>query len=290
MEEKGKFLNEGKYQKVKKGLIVVAIVVILIGLTLGGGLIFKGISQMSSVSKAQKLEESQQPEKLATMQAIAEKEKLALETQITDLETQIKDLTAKERKLKVANIDLQALKSKEFIDNRGFTDKYNEYSKQINLNNLTSRELFHQKGDLESELNSAKFKLEKGNFDISAEDLKLENEYNETKYSIEKTKGTAYIIPGVFIIVASFGIAGYILFIAFGRNVAGFVIQGARPIVKETIEEVVPEVGKAFGGAIKEMTPTMKEVVKEVAPMYGDVAKEISRGIKEGLKDEDKQE
>ena len=100
-------LNENNYQKVEKGLIIIAIIIILCGILGGGYLIKKGIDKMSSAGQ-----ENTAVSKTARL-AVLNTELNAITSKISELETEIKKLVRE--------------KTKVFSEGSGFSDKYYEY-------------------------------------------------------------------------------------------------------------------------------------------------------------------
>lgn len=86
------------------------------------------------------------------------------------------------------------------------------------------------------------------------------------------------IFPGFIIMVIGVTVGSKILVMANGRGIAGFFTQSAVPVVKETIEEIAPTIGKV-----------KKDMIDTVSPSIGKATEEIARGIKKGLADQDKE-
>lgn len=97
MENKKEYLNEERYQKNKKKITIVAVLVLIIGLLVGGGLIFTGLKKNQ--------ESKLNPEQITSVQ-----------TEIDDYQIQLSSLRAQ--------------KSQEFMANQ-FSEKYYNLENQI---------------------------------------------------------------------------------------------------------------------------------------------------------------
>ena len=90
MENK-KFLNEERYQKNKKKITMVAILVLIIGLLVGGGLIATGISKQRKInSNYSQNSKAKLTKQLATEKQNLENSKATLEIIINRLKSIIK--------------------------------------------------------------------------------------------------------------------------------------------------------------------------------------------------------
>lgn len=131
--EKKEYLNEENYQKSKRKIIVIAVLIALMGILVGGGLIATGIIKSSN--------------------AVTEEEtgrtKEVIQTEIDQLDEEL--------------IPLKAKKNQEFKAN-GFSEEYYRLDNEISKKEEKITELKSELWKTESGYNSAKDKIEKSKY------------------------------------------------------------------------------------------------------------------------------
>ena len=286
MNEKKEYLTEENYEKGKKKIKTIALVILIVGVLIGGSLIVTGLvkqgntnSQYSEESKANKAEQLE-----------AEKQKLTEELD-TEKQNLITSKTALEDKIKPVEDEIKKLEREPFT---GFNDAYyaredrieeleksiERDKKSINVIDDALDESFDHCSFSEAKNNtytskycSLKNQVTKKNAEIAGLDL----EFSDFNKDFNSFGSIPFYMFGGIIIIGSCMISLSIFMIAKRREIIAFTAQQVMPVAQEGMEKMAPSIGKA--GA---------SIAKEMAPAYGSIAKEISKGIKEGLKDEEK--
>ena len=292
------FLTEENYERGKKKLRMIAIIVLMVGLLGGGSLITIGIL------KQNKTNSNYSEESIKKLQNDIAIEKVNLETKKTELEGK------RDEALKAEKQNLESKKQE--LTTKGI--KYNNFAKydegdSYDLKVITNvlDPSFNYCAFDEYEDNSITKEyciLSNGRDDdsknISIIDMALSNDcirggednvytshycslVNEldSKTDFNKEFDSYDSIPfymfGGFVIIVSCMIAGSIYMTTKHREILAFQAQQVMPIAQEGMEKMAPTIGK-----------TGASIAKEMAPAYGEIAKEISKGIKDGLSKDDK--
>lgn len=269
MNEK-KYLNEENYEKGKRKVKLIALIVLVVGLCIGGGLIVKGLSTQNSVNS--KYSEKNK----ADLQQKLETEKQNLISQKTELEKEIKTKTDTiQEQINTLNTKLANLKaqqSTEFHAN-GFSEKY--YSLESEINSINN-EIKTLKSNIQNENTSTDIidkalddsfdycKLEAKSNSYTANYCSIKNQINnltDFNKEFDSFDSIPFYISGAFIIIVSCMISGSIYAFAKRRELVAFTTQQVMPVAKESIDEIAPTLGNAAG--------------------------EIAKGIKNGLKDDE---
>lgn len=256
MEEK-KFLNEEKYQKTKKKITRISLIILIVGVIIGGGLITTGLMKQSKVNS----QYSEESKTNISQQLEIEKQNI------------IKTKTELEGKIKPVEDQIKALQREPFT---GFNDEY--YARQDKIeeleksitNDKTSIEVIDDA--LDESFNHCKFNEAKNNVYTSkycSLKLQLDDISNDFNKSFDSHGSIPFYMFGAFIIIASGMISFVIYMYAKRREVLAFGAQSVVPVAKEVVEDVAPTIGKAG-----------KTIAKELAPGLGSIAKEVSQGIK----------
>ena len=206
------YLTEESYQKSKSKLKVVIFIIILVGILIGGGLIYLGIYRMN-------------PNRINTLTTELETEK----QNIVDLK---KTLTEKN---KPVTDEIKKLEREPF---KGFTTEY--YERQDKIAELKDS----IKTDTKT-LEDIDHVLEYGcTFNHNTSLNKYCNVYND----LEKANNKFYSIPfymfGAFVIIAAFMMTLPLTFTLKGREITSFMAQQNMPIAKESVEKMGPSVAK----------------------------------------------
>lgn len=211
------YLNEEKYQKTKGKISIVAIIILIIGLVLGGSLIFLGINKINeNNSKYSDDNKSLLEEKLS-------KEKVKLESKKQELidkgivydsfadyeDGEVYDLYII---TKVLDPSFNSCAFEEYNDN-DLTEEYCELKEEI------------------KEFNSD-FNKKSGSF-----------------------ASIPFFMFGGFIIIGTLMISGFVYLIFKRREIAAFTTQQIMPVAQEGVEKMAPSIGvvaKEVTSGIKE--------------------------------------
>ena len=232
--EQPKYVNESNYQKGKKTLKIIGITIIIIGLLIGGALIFHGINTMNKKNEENKENEILNEQKLSV-----------LKSELNILEQELETLQIN---LSKAEIEKQKI----FVEDQGFSDRYYQKEEEIN------------------QLNKERFSKMKEKNNKETEIWELENNFGSFSSLSNTSTGLFSIFPGVFVIIASLIIGGSILLAVHQRNILAWQVQSVLPVAEETIEKVSPTIKKVgeelsplYGTIAKEITKGIKEGIKD---------------------------
>lgn len=293
MEKKKELLTEENYERGKKKIKKIALIILIVGILLGGTLIVTGLvkqgqtnSQYSEESKNNKKEQLEREKQQLTQALDSEKQNLLASK--TTIENKIKPVEDEIKKLEREQTDV--------FMNGGFSARYYEIEDKIeDLKESTKSDknsLSVIEDALDESFDHCSFSEAKNNTYTSkycslknqvskkdAEIAGLDLEYSDFNKEFDSFDSIPFYMFGGFIIVASGMISFAIYMFAKRREIMAFTAQQVMPVAQEGIEKMAPTIGKA--GA---------SIAKEMAPMYGNIAKEISKGIKEGMQDKNKNE
>ena len=212
------YLNEERY-KTKNKLSIIALIVLVIGLSIGGFLIYTGITR-GSKSKIDELK----------IKLAEEKNNLLLSK------------SSIEENIKPINYEIKKLEREPF---KGFDKAY--YERQDKINELKSS--IADDNSLLAVINSV---LDERNNNCHFEETNINtytSKYCAVKnklYDISETDNSfTYYMFGGFIIFTTIIISNFIFITSRGREITAFYAQQSMPIVKEGIDEITPSVSKA---------------------------------------------
>ena len=248
--EKKEYLNEERYQKNRKKLATVSIIVLIIGCIIGSSLIVIGATKIKNVnSKYSSDSQAELTKQIETEKEKLEKRKEELEEQGIKYNVIAKYTDGKEYELRLIT---------DVLDPSFGHYKFDEYQN----NSITAKYC----------------------------SLMLQNDEYKSGYnkSHEISKSIPLFMFGAFIIITSVMYAVAIYMTSKRREIMAYHAQEIMPIAQEGMEKMAPSVAKVGKEMAKEMAPVYKDIAKDMAPTYGEIAKEIAKGIKDGMKDEDK--
>lgn len=257
MEQK-EYLSEATYQKNKKKITTLALIIFLIGLVIGGGLITFGIIKTNELKA----------ENAAKIDEIKASQSGRTEAQI---QTDIDETQAKMEALDTEINNLRSQQQQAFMDN-GFDDTYYELDRQIN-----SKE--NERLTVQRDLSG--YKLELQQVEAGFNDHEIEQQ--EAKNKISESKYVPFYMIGGFVIVAAVMVALVVYMMAKRREIMAFQMQQVMPVAQEGITKMAPTVGKAAGTVMENMGPAASKAM-------GSIAKDIASGIKEGLRNDPSQD
>lgn len=198
-------LSEENYQKGKKKIMFIALTILIIGLLIGGSLIFTGIKNQSDVNSNYSREsKSSLSEQLTTEKQNLENRKLELESKgITyDAFTEYDEREAYELKVITEVLDPSI--------NYCLFDEYK--------NNTSTLRYCSLKNQLDN----------------------ISDDFNKKFDSFGNIK---FFMFGGFIIIATFMISGFLFLFGKRREITAFTAQQIMPVAKEGIEEMAPTLG-----------------------------------------------
>ena len=212
-----KYLSEEKYQKNRKKISVVALIILIVGLLLGGSLILLGITKINNVNSEYSDNNKE------TISAKLEVEKTKLEN--------------KKEELKSKGIEYDAFADYEdgevydlYIITRVLDPSFDSCAFDEYSDNDLTEEYCELKEELEE----------------------LERGFNKKFSSVASVP---FFMIGGFVIFATLIISGSIYMITKRREIAAFTTQQMMPVAKEGIEEMAPSIGavaKEVASGIKE--------------------------------------
>ena len=221
MEEKKEFLTEENYERAKKKLMKLTLIIFLGGILLGGSLIITGIVKTNEAKKQNNQQEQQ--EQVNTTRSTTE-----IQADIDKVQAEIDDLEYESGKI--------------FRD-EGSSDNYYEKQKEMSAK---EREL----AKLEDELLDV---TKKENDEI------FNKAVGKAKQAVSTYKYVPLLIIGSSIISFCSMVALIVYIFGKRRELAAFTTQQVMPIAQEGIEKMTPTVGKATGTIAKEISKGIKE-------------------------------
>lgn len=223
MSEK-KYLNEENYQKTKKKIIRIALIVLIIGLFIGGGLISIGIRKQISINNK-----------------YSENNKQVLKDKITVEEKKLKDI-------------------KKSLEDKGI--KYNAFTRYDEGESYDLKIVSEALNPNYNKCNSNEYIVNSLTKDYCSYQNEL-NKITEHNKSFEKSNIVPYYMFGAFIIVATIIISISIYTSAKGREIAAFAIQQGMPLAKESIDEMTPTIAASAGDIAKSIKKGLNDADKE---------------------------
>ena len=227
--DKKEYLNEEWYQKAKKKITKISLIILITSVVLGCGLISAGfLLSKNSTEEAERINK----EKYETAKKESQDRIDKANARIEEIKKEIETLKQK------YNAKSQECDSLDMHDT-------NWYAK-VNQCNREARDISSQIDELESEQR----KLENGNYTVY--------------YDLKKPKDYTYLcfvgggVIGLGIIVALF-----FYLIAKGREIRAYTIQQNMPVTQETIEKMTPTVADSVGEVAKGVASGIKEGITE---------------------------
>jgi len=224
---KKEYLTEENYQRTKRKISKIALIILLIGILIGGSIITVGIIKQSKINYKYSEENKEKVSKKL------EKEKQNLLNKKAELEAKGIKYNSFVSYTDGEAYDLYIITN--VLDpsfDRCFSDEYKD-------NSLTSNycSLKHELDDIKSEFNK----------------------------SFDSHDSIPFYIFGAFVIISSCMIAVAIYMMTKQREMLAFSAQQVMPIAQEGMEKMAPSVGRAGASIAKEMAPVYGEIAKEIS-------------------------
>ena len=248
--KKKEFLTEKNYESGKNKIKTIALIILIGGILLGGGLIMIGLIRQSKVN----FEYSEENKQIISQQLETERQNLIskkaeLEAKIEPVEKQIKQL-----------------RRETFT---GFDDAY--YERQDKIEELeksiaTDKNSISVINDaLDESFGYCKFNEAKNNMYTSKYcSLKLQlDDFTDFKKSFASASSIPFYIIGAFIIFATCITVAPIYIFSKRREIVAFTTQQVMPVAQEGIEKMAPTIGSAAGTIGKELAKGIKEGINE---------------------------
>lgn len=226
--QKKEYLTEESYQKSKKKLSMIAIIVLIIGLAIGGTLIGIGIINKNKTD-SEYSEENKESEIKRIKAEIATEEE-TLRTIKADLESKGVKYDAFTEYDDGESYQLKVVS--EVLNPRYDRCLFDEYKE----NNITQKYC-----SLQNELD------------------KVENTNVEFERNFKSSSYIPLFMFGAFVIIATCMIAGMIYMTTKRREIAAFGFQQVRPIAEEGMEKMAPSIGRASKTIAKDIAEGIRE-------------------------------
>jgi hypothetical protein len=239
-----KYLNEKFYKMGKEAVIRVGIIVLIVGLSLGGFLLYKGFSNKKAVDE---------------------------EWTEANIKTKIEALNKEYDELKVSiKSDLDQITTLDRVEFTGFDDAYYKRQDQI-------KEIKEKIEPTQTKMDKIKSEIDQ----LENTDISFEKKFESQKYIPFFIFGAFVIIATIFISIGIFSVAYGREITAWGTQqimpVAQEGIETMAPTVGHASGEMLKSMTPAIKDVAKEMAPVYGDVAKEV--MSG-----IKEGLKEKAK------
>ncbi len=227
--DKKEYLNEEWYQKTKKRITKISLIILIASIVIGCGLISAGfLLSKNSTEEADKLNKKNYEAAKKESQSRVDK----ANERIEEIKKEIEPLKQK------YNAKAQECDSLNKMDPNWFAN--------VNQCNREASDINSQIAKLKNE----QFQLENGNYTVY--------------YDLKKPKDYTYLcFIGGGVIGLGIVLAIIFYFIAKGREIKAYRIQQNMPINQEAIEKITPTVANATGEVAKKMTSSIKEGIAE---------------------------
>lgn len=227
--EKKELLNEENYQKSKKKITRIALIILIVALLIGGGLIALGIIKTNTSKKETELINQ---ERYEAAYKETEEQKLANEIRLNEIEEEKASLNK----------------------------AYDQKEQECDSLSMSDKDWFSKVNQCEREARAIKSEITT----LETEAFKLNNASYKVSYKEELSKNYIFIsVLGGILIVAGCGISLSIYLIAKRRDIAAFTIQQTMPLAQEGIEKMAPTVGNAAGTIGKSIAKSIASGIKE---------------------------
>lgn len=222
-----KLISEERYHKSNQKIKLVAIIVLVVGLLLGGGLITVGIINSNNINK-----EYSNENKINVENELSN-EKLIIERKISDLKEKgiVYDSFAK------------------YTDGEKYDLKIMTNALDPSFDYCSFKE--YVKNSLTSKYCSLRNKTEE-----------LDSDFNR---SFDSYKVIPFFMFGGFIIIVALMISGSIFLITKRRSFLAYGVSQVLPIAEEGMEKIAPTISNVATKITKDMAPVYGEVAREIS-------------------------
>ena len=227
--EKKEFLTEENYEKGKKKIKSIALIILIVGVVLGGALIATGIIKTkSSKTEAEKVNE----ERYNAAYKESEEKVAAAKERLSEIDTEKKTLSA----------------------------QYDSKSQECDSLNMTDSDWYTKVNQCRREASTIKSKIN----ELESEKFELENASYKVYYEPQIAKNYIFLsIIGGIIIIISCSVSLSIYLFAKRREIMAFTAQQVMPVAQEGIEKMSPTIGNAAGTIGKSLAQGITSGIKE---------------------------
>ena len=226
MEENNEYLNEERYQRSKRRIIALSLLILIIGLFLGGTIIYKGINKYKETDS--KYSENSR-ENIINQLAL---EKQKLESRITELKEQ----------------------GIEYDPFTKYTDG-EKYELKVITNVLDPSFEYYEFDEYKENPTTARYCA------LKSELKDFDKGFNK---SFETHKAIPYFMIGGFIVIAALMFSVSIYSIAKRREIMAFAAQQVMPVAQEGMEKMAPTLGKVTDEIAPSVRNMAKEIAKGI--------------------------
>lgn len=246
MEDK-KYLNEETFQKNKKKITRISLIVLIVGVVIGLGLIITGLVLSHNATEIN-IDLNPKQENTETLRTESE-----VQADINTIQPKINSL---QNEIAALGMELWGIQMSEGMTDNYYTKQQEKETKETELLNLDNK-LKEYKNEL------SKIQSNNSNINMDNQVEQFENIFNMASNKVSKSKYIPFYMFGAFVIIASCMISLYIYLFAKRREIMAFTTQQVMPVAKEGIDEMAPTVGSAVGSIGKELAKGIKEGVNE---------------------------
>jgi len=223
--EKKEYLSEQNYQRAKKKITKISLIILIIGLVIGIGLIIGGVVSQSNAKKTNK-------ERYDEAYKLSQEKVDAANARLDEIENQKNDLN-------------ETIQTKQYA---------------CDSLNMMDPNWFADKTKCQGEVSSLKSELS----ELEMEEFQLSNaDYTVYYDKVSPMKYIIFYILGGIVIFASSSVAGVIYLIAKRREITAFAVQQTMPLAQEGIEKMSPTIGNAVGTIGKDLAKGITEGIKQ---------------------------
>lgn len=229
--EKKELLNEEMYEKAKKKITTISLIVLIIALLVGGSLIALGIIKTNTSKKD--VEKINQERYNAAYQES--------QNQVAQTEQRLKEIASEKESLNL---------------------QYDAKSQECDSLDMRAKDWYSKVNQCRRDASAIRSKIT----DLESEEFKLNNK-NYTVY-YDKVEAKNYIPLSVFggvIIFIGGMISLSIYLIAKKRDISAFAIQQSMPLAQEVIGKMAPTIGDAGKTVIDKVGPSIGSAAGSIA-------------------------
>lgn len=246
MENK-KYLTEENYEKGKKKILRLSLIILIVGVLLGLSLIITG-TVLSHNAKGFNVDLNPEQENSEVLRTENE-----VQTDINTIKPKINSLNTE---IATLEMELWSIQMDEGLSDNYYTKQKIKEQKETELLTLNTKLKEYQ-----DELK--KIQSQNNNSNMNSQIDQFENIFNFASDKISKARYIPYYMIGGFIIIASCMISGAIYIFAKRREITAFTTQQVMPVAKEGIDEMTPTIGNAVGEIAKGIKKGLNDADKE---------------------------
>ena len=229
--EKKELLNEENYEKTKKKIITISLIILIVALLIGGSLIALGIIK-TSISKKDAEKVNQERYDAAYQES---------QNQVAQTEQRLKEIASEKESLNL---------------------QYDAKNQECDSLDMRAKDWYSKINQCSRDSSAIRSKIT----DLETEEFKLNNK-NHTVY-YDKVEAKNYIPLSVFggVIIFIGGMISLLIYlIAKKRDISAFAIQQSMPLAQEVIGKMAPTIGDAGKTVIDKVGPSIGSAAGSIA-------------------------